>query len=177
GYDLYCQMVNEAIDELNGVTHDEPTDITLELPFDAHLPEDYVERVDVRLEAYRRLASVGTPADVDDIAAEWLDRFGPVPPPAQLLLEVARLRAACVRTGVTEITVTKRPGLAGGGLVATLTPLQLAASKQTRLERLWPDAVYRHDERRLQLPVEAGDGLATALIDALDQLVPPAAAT
>jgi transcription-repair coupling factor (superfamily II helicase) len=177
GYDLYCQMVNEAINELNGVEPEEEQEITLELPLDAHLPNDYVERVDVRLEAYRRLAAVESQEDVADIESEWLDRFGPLPAPAAALLEVARLRAECVRTGITAINVTKRPGLSGGGLVANVGPVQLAASKQTRLERLWPAAVYRHDEQQLQLPVDAGDGVAASLVDALRQLVPPPVAT
>ena len=106
GYDLYVQMVNEAIAQLNGEPVPEPTEITLELPLAAHLPADYVERDDLRLDAYRRLAGVQSQADVDDIQAEWEDRFGPVPAPAANRLAIARLRAECVRTGVEEIAVT-----------------------------------------------------------------------
>ena len=79
----------------------------IDLPADAHLPRDYVSRDDVRIEAYRRLAAVGTPADVDDIRGEWLDRYGPLPPEAEALLAGARLRAECVRIGATSVTVQK----------------------------------------------------------------------
>ena len=82
GYDLYCQMVNEAVAELKGEPVREPAEIKLDLPLDAHLPKDYVPREDLRLEAYRRLAAVTTEAEVDDIRSEWEDRYGPVPPPA-----------------------------------------------------------------------------------------------
>src|SRR5690606_28045246 len=58
GYDLYCQMVTEAVAELRGEEVREPAEIKLDLPIDAYLPTDYVGREDLRLEAYRRLAAV-----------------------------------------------------------------------------------------------------------------------
>ena len=78
GYDLYCQMVTEAVAELKGEEPREPAEIKLELPFDAHLPKDYVEREELRLEAYRRLAAVETTGQVDDLRVEWVDRYGPL---------------------------------------------------------------------------------------------------
>jgi transcription-repair coupling factor (superfamily II helicase) len=173
GYDLYVQMVNDAIAELNGEPREEPVEITLELPMPAHLPPDYVERDDLRLDAYRRLAAVRSTADVDDIATEWVDRFGPVPAPASALLQVAYLRAECVRTGVTEVTVTKSPALSGGGLLSTIRPITLPQSKQMRLARLYKGAVYRETESELRLPVSGGPELAADLVTALRELVPP----
>ncbi len=172
GYDLYVQMVNEAIAQLNGEPVPEPTEITLELPLAAHLPADYVERDDLRLDAYRRLAGVQSQADVDDIQAEWEDRFGPVPDPAANLLAIARLRAECVRTGVEEIAVTKASALAGPGWVARLAPVRLAQSKQMRLARLYKGAVYKEETSQLQLPVRAGATLPADLVEALTQLLP-----
>lgn len=172
GYDLYVQMVNEAIAELNGEVAVVPEEIVLELPAPAFLPPDYVEREDVRLDAYRRLAAVQTSGDVDDIALEWVDRFGPVPPPAAALLQVARVRAECVRTGVTSVTVLKNSSMAGPGLVAHVSPIRLPQSKQMRLARLYKGAVYRDQEQELRLPVRGGAGIAEDLIAALGELVP-----
>ncbi|CAB4684046.1 unannotated protein [freshwater metagenome] len=174
GYDLYVQMVNEAIAELNGEAAVVPEEIVLELPAPAFLPPDYVEREDVRLDAYRRLAAVQTSGDVDDIALEWVDRFGPVPPPAAALLQVARVRAECVRTGVTSVTVLKNSTMAGPGLVAHVSPIRLPQSKQMRLARLYKGAVYRDQEQELRLPVRGGAGIAEDLIAALGELVPSA---
>ncbi|NLA34202.1 MAG: transcription-repair coupling factor, partial [Actinobacteria bacterium] len=172
GYDLYCSMVNEAINELNGETVDEPTEIKIELPIDANLPTDYVGRDDLRLDAYRRLAVVQTDADVDDIAAEWVDRYGPIPVMAQALLDVARIRVQCVRTGVTEIAVTKSTGFGGPPLVAKLAPLPLPQSKQMRLERLYKGSVYKSDLAQVQIPVKAGAAMIDTLLEAFAQLVP-----
>src|SRR5204863_6352345 len=96
GYDLYVQMVSEAVAELKGETPPPKGDIKIDVPVEAHLPPGYVAKEELRLEAYRRLAAVTTKEEVDDIQAEWLDRYGPVPPSAEALLAVARLRAACV---------------------------------------------------------------------------------
>ena len=171
GYDLYCQMVNEAIAELNGEVVRPPAEIKIELPIDAHLPAEYVGREDVRLDAYRRLAEVRTQEDVDDIAAEWLDRFGPVPPPAAALLEIGRVRAACARTGVTEITATRAGGY-GAPFMVRISPLELPQSKQMRLGRLYKGSIYKPDIGQVQLPVRNEGLLVSSLLEALDQLVP-----
>src|SRR5256885_4963560 len=82
GYDLYVQMVSEAVAELKGEPVRVPAEIKLDLPLDAHLPKDYVAKEELRLEADRRLAVVETSAEVDGIRAGWEDRYGPVPDPA-----------------------------------------------------------------------------------------------
>src|SRR5262249_58324028 len=107
GCDLYCQMVTEAVAELKGEPPAEPLEITIDVPVDANLPRDYLARDDVRMEAYRRLAAVVDAADVDDIRAEWEDRYGPPPAPASALLDVALLRAECVRLGIRSVTVQR----------------------------------------------------------------------
>jgi transcription-repair coupling factor (superfamily II helicase) len=145
GYDLYVQMVTEAVAELKGEPMREPAEIKLELPLAANLSSDYIGREDLRLEAYRRLATVASQAEVDDVAQEWLDRFGPPPPEAEALLKVGRLRAECVRTGVREVTVSKD--------VARLAPLALKPSASIRLKRLYPNAVVKEDLDQIVLPM------------------------
>ncbi len=175
GYDLYVQMVSEAVAELKGEEVREPAEIRLDLPVTANLPADYVAREDLRLEAYRRLATVTTHAEVDDIAAEWLDRYGPLPAPADALLRIGHLRAECARLGLREVTVTAgRPsGIAPAGATARLAPLApLKASEAVRLRRLWPKAVYKEETGQLVLPLARGADPAVALVDGLAALVP-----
>ena len=171
GYDLYVQMVTEAVAELTGTAAPEPTEISLDLPLDAHLPATYVEREDLRLAAYRRLAEVTSAAEVDDVRAEWVDRYGPVPEPAEALLAVARLRAECVRTGVREVTVTKGSGFGGPKRMARIAPIALKRSKVVRLERLYKGAVYKHEAGVLQLPLRRADAVVDEIVDALGDLV------
>ncbi|MCU1452636.1 MAG: mfd, partial [Acidimicrobiales bacterium] len=172
GYDLYCQMVNEAVAELKGEPAREPAEIKLDLPLDANLPVDYVTKEELRLEAYRRLATVTSPTEVDDIRTEWEDRFGPVPEPALQLLEVARLRAECHRLGLREVNVTKGPGFGGPAWTARVSPIVLKASQTVRLARLFKGAVAKPDQEQLVLPVPKTPELAGTLVDLLRQLVP-----
>ena len=76
GYDLYCQMVTEAVGEIKGEPKKEPSELKLDVPTDAYLPTDYVTKEESRLEAYRRLAAVTTSVEVDDIRTEWEDLYG-----------------------------------------------------------------------------------------------------
>ncbi len=173
GYDMYVQMVSEALGELSGETVVEPSEIRIEVPVDAHLPTAYVSREDQRLEAYRRLAEVKSDADVVDIESEWVDRYGPVPAAAARLLDIARIRVECLRTGVTEVVVTKSTGIGGPPWIARLTPLKLLMSKQMRLERTRKGAVVKPDAQEVQVPVKGGDQLIPDLLAFFEEFVPP----
>ena len=164
GYDLYCQMVTEAVAELKGEELREPAEVKLDLPVDAHLPSSYVGREELRLEAYRRLATVTTEAEIADIKAEWTDRYGPPPPPAEALLAVGRLRAECHRLGIREVGVAR-------GMVR-LTPITLKASEEVRFRRLARDGVYKPDLGEMQLRVPRKGDLPSMVVDFLRELRP-----
>ncbi len=172
GYDLYCQMVSEAVAELKGEPVREPAEIKLDLPLAANLPGHYVQKEELRLEAYRRLAAVTTDSEVADIRAEWEDRYGPVPVEAEQLLAVARLRAEASRTGLRDVTVVKPSGYGGQPYTARLSPLPLKTSQQIRLVRLYPRAIYKEAEQLLIVPVPQQLHPADALVDLLRQLDP-----
>jgi transcription-repair coupling factor (superfamily II helicase) len=177
GYDLYVRMVSEAVAELKGEPIRLPVEITVDLPVKASIPDSYIGREDLRLEAYRRLVDVPDPATVDDIRAEWVDRYGAPPPQAQALLAVGRLRAECVRTGVSEVTAAAaKPGAGGPGrlgeVVVRMSPVRLAVSSQVRLKRLHPRAILKEDTAQLIVPLAAGDDLADRLVALLRELFP-----
>ena len=94
----------------------------------------------------------GPMSEVEDVRAEWEDRFGPLPAPAAALLEVALLRVECLRLGVDDLAVSvprfasegrDRGGGPGGRAVAKLTPITLPASAEVRLRRLAPGGTYQ----------------------------------
>ncbi|MDQ3462822.1 MAG: transcription-repair coupling factor, partial [Actinomycetota bacterium] len=171
GYDLYVQMVSEAVAELKGERPAEPVEIKLDLPVGAHLPEGYVSKEELRLEAYRRLAGVTTNDELDDVRGEWEDRYGPIPSAAEALLAVARLRVECLRTGVRQVTVSPSP--VGRGLLARLSPVYLRASATIRLRRRHREAIYREEAGQLVVPLPATADPATALTALLGELLPP----
>jgi transcription-repair coupling factor (superfamily II helicase) len=171
GYDLYVQMVAEAVAEAKGEWKPEPPSVTIDVPGDAHLPAGYVEAEDARLEAYRRLAATQSLEEVDDLGREWVDRYGPLPPPAEGLLELARLRATCLRIGVAEVAVLAGRS-AGRRPVARITGITLAPSAQARLHRLAREATYREQLHQLLVPLHLPEQAARDLQELLDQLVP-----
>jgi transcription-repair coupling factor (superfamily II helicase) len=173
GYDLYVQLVAEAVAEARGEPRPAPPTVSLDVPGDAHLPTDYVDAEDARLEAYRRLAAAATERDVDDVASEWADRYGPLPLAAVGLVDLTRLRVECLRTGITDVSVV--PARAGGARVpvARLSPVALAASAEVRLRRLAPDASLRTDLGQLHVPLTGPGPAARELYALVRALIPP----
>jgi transcription-repair coupling factor (superfamily II helicase) len=92
GFDLYVQMLEQAVAELRG----EPVvqGIEPELTFDepGFLPDTYIDDVGVRLSLYKRLASARDEDEIADIAAEMEDRFGPAPSPARMLIRIMAIK-------------------------------------------------------------------------------------
>jgi transcription-repair coupling factor (superfamily II helicase) len=172
GYDLYVQLVAEAVAEAKGEARPAPPTVVIDVPGDAHLPKDYVAAEDARLEAYRRLAAATTETEVADVGQEWEDRYGPLPAPAVGLLALARLRAAALAREIEEVAMSSvRPG--GTRLpVVRVSPLTLAASAQVRLRRVAPDATYREDMTQLLLPVSAEEPVPDAVRRVLEDLIP-----
>ncbi len=167
GFDLYVEMVTEAVGELTGEVREVPADVQIDLPITAHLPRDYIARDDVRMEAYRRLAAVTMIDDVDDVRAEWHDRYGPPPPPAEALLHVARLRVALLRIGVTALSVQKDR--------ARLDGIELRRSQEARLKRIAPKATVLPDAIVVPVVTRDASALVEGLLSLLDEIVPPSA--
>jgi transcription-repair coupling factor (superfamily II helicase) len=108
GFDLFCQMLEEAVHELRGepVVHE----VEPELSFDveALIPEEYVADVGVRLSLYKRLASADTEQDVVDLGAEMEDRFGPPPAEAKRLVHLMRIKTELRRLRVLGCEASAR---------------------------------------------------------------------
>jgi len=165
GFDLYIELVAEAVGELETGVKSEPPppEVRIELPVEAHLPDDYVSDQDARLEAYRTLAGATTHAAVDDAVVEWTDRFGPLPPRTAALIDVARLRVEALRVGITEVVALRRE--------VRLSPVSLVASQEVRLQRIAPAATLQSKQGVLFVPLPAGP--AAGLAEFIRTMWPP----
>ena len=103
GFELYCQMLREAIEEKEGRPVAEPAEIKIDLPVDAYLPESYIAEENLRVEAYKKIILARSPEGLDEVALELADRFGPVPEPVDALLGIARLRLLAKVLGIKEV--------------------------------------------------------------------------
>ena len=104
GYDMYLKLLNDAVLEQQGRGAEVRAECSADLTVPAYIPEGYVPAAEQRMDLYRRIAALRTPADEADLTDELLDRYGDVPKPVTALLHVAMLRAAAMETGITDIT-------------------------------------------------------------------------
>lgn len=163
GFDLYVRLVGEAVEAYRAAadgqtvtTAEEPKDVRIDLPVDAHLPPDYIASDRLRLEAYRRLAAAASDGEIDAVVEELVDRYGALPEPALRLVAVARLRLLCRTAGITEVS-------APSAATVRLSPMTLPDSAQVRLKRMYPAANYRATTSTVQVPIpRAGDGQSFA---------------
>ena len=104
GYDLYCKMLNESVKELKGETQpEEEFDTVIDLDIDAFIPERYIKNEFQKLDVYKRIATIESEEEYDDMLEELMDRFGEPPKAVQNLLAVANLKAMAHRAWLTEI--------------------------------------------------------------------------
>ena len=144
GFDLYVRMVGEAVAQFKGEQPEEIADVKIDLPVDAHLPYDYISVERLRLEMYRKLAEVRDPNALDEVVAEMTDRYGTPPEPVANLVAVARFRLLARSYGVTDVSLQGRH--------VRFSPLELPDSKQLRLSRFYPDAVYKSATEQVSVP-------------------------
>ncbi|MDK6787640.1 transcription-repair coupling factor [Actinotignum timonense] len=148
GFDLYVRMVSEAVAKIRGEIpsdDDASSDVRIELPVEAYLPEDYVPSERLRLEIYTKLAASRGEDQREEIRAELRDRYGEIPEVAARLFRIAQLRDLARSAGLEEITQMGRN--------VRFAPVALPDSRQARLKRLYPGAMLKPAVRVLMVPV------------------------
>lgn len=105
GYDMYVRLLNEAVMLMKGEEPAHPVDqeCLLDLQVQAHIPEQYIDSVNLRLDVYRRIAEIHDQADAMDVVDELIDRFGDPPLAVKGLIDIALLRNRAAALGITEV--------------------------------------------------------------------------
>ncbi len=103
GYDLYIKLLQEAVDEEKGVSVSFKNDCSVDVSVNAYIPEKYIQSSSVRIDLYRRISSLVTEDDMNEIYDELLDRFGELPKETENLLHVALVRRMAAELGFTAI--------------------------------------------------------------------------
>ena len=92
GYELYCQLLENAVRSLKKLPPRLVLDVDVDLPGRAFLPDSYIFDLRSKIDVYRRLARIASDEELRQFADELRDRFGPLPPPVQRMLQIAALR-------------------------------------------------------------------------------------
>ena len=149
GFDLYLRMIGEAVATFKGEDVAGANELSLELPLDAHIPEDYVESERLRLEAYQKFSAASHPqAPADHVALvleELTDRYGEPPVEVQRLAAISSLRRRAALLGLTKVVAA--------GPVLRIEPVTLPGSRQMRMNRLYRGARYTEATKSLQIPL------------------------
>ena len=116
GFDMYSDMLAEAVRELRGDAVVKRAEPTVEITADAYLSDGYIPDALQKIEMYKKFVAVGSQDDVDDLRDELVDRFGDIPPETEMLLRIARIRAyafmydlaSVVREGQTVLIALRK---------------------------------------------------------------------
>lgn len=103
GYDLYCKMLNTAVQQKKGLKSEEDFLTSIDLDVDAFIPSEYILNEVQKLDSYKRIAALETDAECQDMRDELKDRFGDVPKEAENLIKVAGLRNKAHRLFITDV--------------------------------------------------------------------------
>jgi transcription-repair coupling factor (superfamily II helicase) len=145
GFDLYVKLMASAVDEAKGLPWREGGEVRIDLPLNAFIPKSYVADENLRLEAYRRIASANDSSDIEEVRSELIDRYGtPLPASVEALFEVAALRRLMMSAGIVEVATVAR--------MLRVRPIELEESRQVRLQRILPGAEWRPSSQTLLVP-------------------------
>ena len=103
GYDMYIRLLNEAVNEQNGIEPVIEAECTIDLNISAHIPERYIESLPARLGVYKRIAAIENENQKMDVIDELIDRFGEPPRAVLGLIDIALLRRKAAKLGIYEI--------------------------------------------------------------------------
>jgi len=106
GYQLYCELLSQAVRRLKNQPAEKLPDATIEIGFDTFIPRNYIPIDRHRMDIYRKLAVARTAADLEQLRNELSDVYGPLPQQMQSLLEMAEIRIKASRAGIKSITIS-----------------------------------------------------------------------
>ncbi|NLG81080.1 MAG: transcription-repair coupling factor [Bacilli bacterium] len=113
GYELYNQLLKEAITELRQADEEkEPLavndkDLEMKVLVDAYIPDEYIADESLKIEVYKKIKNIGSEADLLDLESELTDRFSTIPEPVENLLNLAFIKSCCLDLGITRMLETK----------------------------------------------------------------------
>jgi transcription-repair coupling factor (superfamily II helicase) len=103
GYDLYTKLLQAAVKEIKGEIEEEEIQPVLELDISAYISDEYISNAAQKMEIYRRIASVDTVEEADDLEEEVEDRFGDIPEPTRNLIMISRLKVIASKLRIASI--------------------------------------------------------------------------
>lgn len=103
GYDMYCRLLAEAVDELRGQSGQDDVEISIDVNLSAYIDNSYISMENEKIEMYKRIASIQDEQDVLDVEDELLDRYGDIPTPVSNLIKIAHIKTLALKCGFSSV--------------------------------------------------------------------------
>jgi transcription-repair coupling factor (superfamily II helicase) len=162
GYELYCELLEKTVRTLQKLPPRDRVEVNLDLPGEAYLPRRYVADMRHKIDLYRRLSRVATQAELDDLATEIADRFGPRPDVVDRLLGRMQLRVLAHGWGIESIHL--EPKFVVFGYTDRM--------KMERLNKRLKERIRIADQKSAYVPLPAGNADADLLAEFVKSLLP-----
>ena len=107
GYDLYVKMLNDAIKKVKGIELTEDIDVEIDLSVNAYIPDSYISDELIKIEMYKKIASIESKKDVHEVEDELEDRFSDIPKSVKTLLQIAYIKTLCKKMQIVKIRQVK----------------------------------------------------------------------
>lgn len=144
GFELYCQLIREAIEEMRGEKKEKIPEITIEIPVSAYIPKDYISADSLRIEVYREIKSADILNKISDLVDSFIDRYGPIPKPLKNLIEIAKLKIPMRKAGIFKAISIGKYGIA-------FFPVKLSTHQQNKLMKKFPQAKFSVSSKSLRV--------------------------
>ncbi|RKU31665.1 transcription-repair coupling factor [Candidatus Poribacteria bacterium] len=103
GYELYCKLLDEAVKKLKGEKVEEDIETSINLPIEAFIPDDYIPESRQKISIYKKISAIKTVSEKQKLVDELQDRYGEIPEPVLMLLEISSIKQYCQKLGITAI--------------------------------------------------------------------------
>lgn len=103
GYDMYCRLLSEAVNELSGKSNEEEVEISIDVNLSAYIDNSYISSENEKIEMYKRIASIQDEQDALDVEDELIDRYGNIPVPVSNLIKIAHIKTLAMNCGFSSV--------------------------------------------------------------------------
>ena len=107
GFEMYLNLLNSAIERLSTTDWKAPSEVLLELEYTGFIPGEYISSPEIKMEMYKKIASIRSQEELEAVYGELYDRFGPVPDEVNSLLSLAKIRIICTKLDITSLKEKK----------------------------------------------------------------------
>ena len=103
GYELYCKLLDDAARKLKGEKVEEDIETSINLPIEAFLPDDYIPDSRQKISIYKKISALKNEKQKDELTKELKDRYGNIPEPVEMLLEITTIKQLSQKLGISAI--------------------------------------------------------------------------